>query len=73
MQIIKMKTKLLHKARCRFKIEHVHNPKMLYRLVEYTDHEIKIITPWHESYRIVKMWERNFILSYSRSIYKHKK
>ena len=68
MQMIQMKTKLLRKARNRFKIEHVHNLKMLYRLVEYTDHEIKIITPWLD-YKTAKMWERKFILLYCRSVY----
>ena len=63
---MQMKTKLLRKARNRFQIEHIHNPKMAYRLVEYTDHEINIITPWHESYRIAKMWERKYILLYCR-------
>ena len=69
---MQMKTKLLHKAREKYKIEHVHNPKFMYRLVDRTDHELLPITNWYESQEIVKDWQRRFILIYCRANFSKK-
>lgn len=69
---MQMKTKLLRKAREKYQIEHVHNPKLYYRLVDRTNHEILPITDWYESQEIVKAWQRRFILIYCRSNYSKK-
>jgi len=67
-----MNTKLLHKAREKYKIEHIHNPKMMYRLVYRIDRELLPITDWYENQEIVKAWQRRFILIYCRSNYAKK-